>query len=269
MKKIKGIVFLDIDGTIIDTIRGLTAPTIKTVYGVKELIANGYAVIIASGRPKCLLPKEVLALGANGYLLCNGAYCQLDGEVIFADTFELAEVEKLERYCLGFSQALVFGEDQDAVYVNRKDNELFADFVKGWNMAPEQFVLPDGDHAVYMLMTAFKNEGECALFAEHFAEEFAVARQYGFTSFDVSKKGINKGVGIARLLQALGLDRNDAYAFGDGLNDLEMMQAVGHSYAMANACKEVLALAEQTTLDVLDDGFYESIVKDGLIRPMD
>lgn len=269
MKKNKGIVFLDIDGTIIDTIRGLVKPTIKTAYGVKELIANGYAVIIASGRPKCLLPKEVLALGASGYLLCNGAYCELDGEIVFADNFDHDGVALLEEYCQRYSQSLIFKENQDAVYVNRKDNALFEAFVQGWNMEPEQFVMEQGNHAIYMLMTAFKSEEECALFLKEFGDSFAISRQYGFTSFDVSVKGINKGAGIRKLLKAMNLSPEDAYAFGDGLNDLEMMKAVCHSYAMANGSKEVLALAKQITDDVLEDGFYAAIVKDGLISPMD
>ena len=53
---------------------------------------------------------------------------------------------------------------------------------------------------------------------------------------------------------ALGVDLSDTYAFGDGINDLSMIEAAGHGIAMGNAVPEVKAAAEYVTADITADG---------------
>ncbi len=52
---------------------------------------------------------------------------------------------------------------------------------------------------------------------------------------DVIQADGGKGVGIQKVLAYYGLDKSQALAFGDGNNDLEMLEAVGTGVAMANA----------------------------------
>ena len=56
------------------------------------------------------------------------------------------------------------------------------------------------------------------------------------------------------LVEHVGLKREDSYAFGDGINDLEMLTLVGHGVAMGNADPRVKAIADHVTEDVLEDG---------------
>ena len=52
---------------------------------------------------------------------------------------------------------------------------------------------------------------------------------------DVMVANANKGNGIRRIQQSLGIGREQTMAFGDFLNDPEMMDAAAYSFAMANA----------------------------------
>ena len=72
-------VFFDIDGTIIDVIRGLQHPTALTRYCFEQLKKNGHRPVIASGRMKSMLSEDILSLEPSGYLLCNGAVFELEG----------------------------------------------------------------------------------------------------------------------------------------------------------------------------------------------
>ena len=56
------------------------------------------------------------------------------------------------------------------------------------------------------------------------------------------------------LVEHAGLKREDSYAFGDGINDLEMLTLVGHGVAMGNAVSRVKAIADHVSEDALDDG---------------
>ena len=67
-------------------------------------------------------------------------------------------------------------------------------------------------------------------------------------------KGVSKAVGIQKLVDALHKDIKDTIAFGDGRNDLEMLETVGTGVAMDNAVPEAKAVADEICQDVNDDG---------------
>ena len=53
-----------------------------------------------------------------------------------------------------------------------------------------------------------------------------------------------KGNAVNAVLNYYGLSKDEAIAFGDGRNDIEMLEAVGTGVAMGNAIDEVKARAE-------------------------
>ena len=78
-------------------------------------------------------------------------------------------------------------------------------------------------------------------------------------NIEVNAPEANKGDGLRVLAEYLGLPVRSAMAFGDGLNDLSMIQAAGIGVAMGNACKELLAVADHVTSDCDHDGVAEGI----------
>lgn len=73
---------------------------------------------------------------------------------------------------------------------------------------------------------------------------------------DVIPANGGKGVGVEAMLQYYGFDKSEAMAFGDGDNDIEMLEAVGHGIAMANGSDNVKAIANDICGDVAEDGIY-------------
>ncbi|MFJ4223153.1 Cof-type HAD-IIB family hydrolase [Microbacterium sp. NPDC089695] len=71
---------------------------------------------------------------------------------------------------------------------------------------------------------------------------------------EVMAEGVTKATGLARLCEHLDIDRADVVAFGDALNDVEMLHWAGHGVAMANAEDAVKAAADETTASNDDDG---------------
>ena len=67
------------------------------------------------------------------------------------------------------------------------------------------------------------------------------------------------------MLKALGLTREQAIAFGDGGNDVEMLRYAGIGVAMGNACPEAKAAADYITDDVTADGLANGLRHFGLI----
>ncbi|PRY67141.1 hypothetical protein B0I08_10734 [Glaciihabitans tibetensis] len=77
---------------------------------------------------------------------------------------------------------------------------------------------------------------------------------------DVMPPGVNKGTALIRLQDHLGITRAQTMAFGDFLNDAEMLDAAEHSYAVANAHPSIRARARHIAPSNIDDGVVTSIL---------
>ena len=77
---------------------------------------------------------------------------------------------------------------------------------------------------------------------------------------DIMRPGANKGKALRHLQQHLGIGREQTMAFGDYLNDAELLDAAGHSYAVANAHPSIRARARHQAPSNLDEGVITSIL---------
>lgn len=84
------------------------------------------------------------------------------------------------------------------------------------------------------------------VFVPSFGVDYAVTLG-GPAWVDIMNPGVTKALGVEALAGALDLGRHQMMAFGDALNDLEMLDAVEHSYAVANADPEILKRAKHRT----------------------
>ena len=82
---------------------------------------------------------------------------------------------------------------------------------------------------------------------------------------DLVAKGIDKSTGITLLCQHLNLDPRDTMSFGDGINDLEMLQAAGIGVAMGQGRDEIKAIADYVSDSVEKDGIVSALKAFGQI----
>lgn len=260
------IIFLDCDGTIIDVPRGLTRISDNTIYAIKELVNNGHLVFITSGRARCLLPDYIKEIEGINYITTNGAYSYLnDGTLIANHVFPNSLIKKINKYC-NDNGLIYFDEGQHIIHVVDLNDPLFMDFVNNWKVSLDAFGEYEEGHSYNMMMIAFKDENSANKFYEEFKDETDAYPQYGFNSCDLNYKGVNKGTGVKDVLEYFNIDKDDAYAFGDGLNDYQMLMSVTNGYMMANGNIKLKEATSLTAPDVLEDGFYQIMVKEGLIK---
>lgn len=82
---------------------------------------------------------------------------------------------------------------------------------------------------------------------------------------DCMPKGINKGRAIGEIADYFGIDQKDTYAFGDEINDLEMIEKAGVGVAMGNATKALKEIADQVTLSNDEDGIAH-FVRENILK---
>ena len=82
---------------------------------------------------------------------------------------------------------------------------------------------------------------------------------------DIISKNGGKLAGIKKYLELQNQTLDDAMAFGDGENDLEMLKAVKVGVAMGNGEEHVKQIADYVTTDINKDGIYNAIIHYKLI----
>lgn len=106
------------------------------------------------------------------------------------------------------------------------------------------------------------------------ADEAAYERLFGqyltFTranerTMDVINKGISKATGAQQMIEQLEVAPHNTYAFGDGLNDLELLELVNTGVAMADGFAELKIVADFVTAAADDDGIFKGLKELGLI----
>ena len=85
------------------------------------------------------------------------------------------------------------------------------------------------------------------------------------TIAEMVPKGFNKGTGIIEICKLLGENPRNTVAFGDSVNDKEMLETAGTSVAMGRASDETKALADIVTTYLEDDGIWNAMKKLDLI----
>jgi hypothetical protein len=82
---------------------------------------------------------------------------------------------------------------------------------------------------------------------------------------DIIAESSGKVPGIEKMMESFGLKREEIIAFGDGENDMEMLEFAGIGVAMGNASDEVKACADYVTRDVDDGGILAALQHYGIL----
>lgn len=253
------IVFFDIDGTLFDGQKRLVQ---SAKAAIEQLQAKGIYVVIATGRSPFMFGKLRQELGVQSFISFNGSYVVHENKVIYKSPLQAGKLAELDRVARMNDHPLVFLNEK-AHYTNARCHngiamslgELHMDYPE---YEPEFYM----NHKVYQaLLYCEKNE-------EHeyreMCDSFDYVRWHDL-SIDVLPKGGSKAKGIACLLDELQINREDAIAFGDGLNDIEMLSYVGTGVAMGNGHDEVKRVADYVTTHVEEDGIMNGLKDLGLI----
>lgn len=266
------VLFFDVDGTLTSfdpddmTDKDFNAihPSKAVVDAFGRLRNAGHQAFICTGRPLWLVADGLRALNPAGIVAMAGATLEVEGCVVHEDCFDEDIVEELARRITVAGGEALF-ETNGATYslepVGVEQSFLLgAGVVHGVDQMRVDGRLRVGKVCINAcdLARVANDDG----FIER---EFELCNTGG-QNRELSPKGIDKGVGVARALEYLGRTGNArTFGFGDSGNDLGMLAAVETAVAMGNAMPEVKTLADYVTDDVAHDGTVTAMQHFGLI----
>lgn len=258
MNKIK-IIFFDIDGTLIDmTKKAISYKTVETLLRLKE---NGVKICIATGRAPGSVPKFD-GVDFDAFLTFNGSYCFNSSDVILSTPIPKVDVEKMIENATRINRPVsIAGKDRVVANGTDKDLSDYFGFAKQETPVSDDFDEVLKGEIYQMMMGGRKDEYDDILKDV----ENARITAWWDRAVDIIPANGGKGKGIEAILEYYGIDRSESMAFGDGGNDIEMLQTVGTGVAMGNALDNVKAIADEICGTSADDGIYHYCLENGLI----
>lgn len=260
----KGIVFFDYDGTLTEESKGIFLPTKKSVDAINEVSKNGYLAVLATGRSMCYIPDAGINFG--GYITANGAHAWVNKKEIFR---HFVDKDKLRKFIdkvdeMGLYYAV---ENQERGYAKDKDAKIFYDMLDNFKIPRSVFGNIDKENLpdTSKILVAYNKDGDHEELCKHLGDIFTITPHRKYPSADIQEKGINKGVGARAICEYLNMPKDKCYAFGDGANDIELFEAVGHPIAMGYHSPVLDSVCEYVTKTVEDEGIAYGLSHFGLI----
>lgn len=268
-KKIK-MIGLDLDGTLLTSKKELTEYT-KNV--LARAIEQGVTVLVSTGRPISGVPEELRTFPGMRYAVTANGARVLDLETNQVIYENLLPVETA-------AQILSILQDYDTIH------EMFIDgigYTNAEGLRNIYYYYDEKSMADYMLRTripaenvreklmqemrpADKVQGIFKSLEEKRAAEVRLKEIEGITvtgafhnNLEMNREGTNKGIGLLKLGEILGIRGEEIMACGDGMNDYEMLKTVGFAVAMGNGHERLKEIADYVTVTNDEDGVAKAI----------
>ena len=250
------IIFFDIDDTLYRKKNDFLPPSLQEVF--PRLRAKNIRTAIASGRSPAVFPPQVSQLirdqAIDLVIGINGQYCRQGNRVISHRPLAAATLEAIVKHCADLKLPHGF-VGAEAVAVS-EDNAIVHGALA--NIGP-YLVEPDyyRRRPVYQLLVFVAAAQE---------KELQPLETLGFRSVrwhehavDLLPRDASKARAIRELCAGLAIDPQNAMAFGDGLNDLEMAETVGFFVAMEDGHPHLKARADFLAPPVEADGILRAL----------
>ena len=247
------IAFFDVDGTLLSHSTN-TIPE-STISGLKELKNKGIKIVVCTGRNPIEFKeiKPLQGIDFDGYIYMGGALSYCEEKVVSAYPVAKEDLQAIYHFQKE-KKVSMLAVEKDTQYIN-----LINDYTKSALAAVHIAHPPIGNfdqiliHDIYQFVFfPTKNELE---------ELNALLKNVLITSwnpygYDLVHKDSGKGNAVKDVCKYYNIDLKDSLAFGDGENDIEMIETAGISVAMGNGISKLKEASDYVTADIDEDGLY-------------
>ncbi|MFK8243343.1 MULTISPECIES: Cof-type HAD-IIB family hydrolase [unclassified Facklamia] len=276
----KKIIFLDVDGTITNYSNQIPVSAIEAI---RQARANGHLVYTVTGRSKAEMYQDILDIGFDGYIGGNGSYIESDDQVIFEQVMSAedakAVVDWLHQRGLEF-----YLESNSGLYASKnfveRGTPVFIEYsrYKGKENAEQTTVESAFPDMIYNGELYRDDLNKVSFILESYQDYLDAKEQFshlkvgtwggaGETALfgDIGVADVDKAKAIELLLEHLGMNRQDTFAFGDAKIDIPMLAYCDIGVAVDSGGDEIKAMADYITDAVDDNGIYNAFKHFGLI----
>lgn len=244
----------DIDGTLLpDGGHTLNPELIDTIL---KLRAKGMQFAVASGRQWASIEKAFEPIKEKiFYLSDNGACISCCGRNLYAYTIRRELMFEVVRDARAMGLEIMLG-GPDVAYLDSKDEVLYRLLIEGYRYRLERvddLLKVEDDFIKASIFHPTDAEKATVELRERYTDRLKIVVS-GSQWIDFSAPGVSKGEAVRHLQEDLNISPRETIAFGDQLNDIEMLGRAYYSFAVANARPEVRKAARFQTDSNVNDG---------------
>ncbi|RNF40733.1 Cof-type HAD-IIB family hydrolase [Planococcus salinus] len=253
------LLLLDIDGTLLNSKKELPASAKDAVQQARQ---NGHQLAIATGRAPFMIRNLLEELDIDTYITFNGQYIVQRNEAIHKEALDAETLSKIVEYAERRDHPVVFMNDQRMVSTIDYHPDIDESIKSLKFPHPKKVENFHLENDIYQALVFCEKEEE-----QQYHDAFPSIQfvRWHRVSCDILPKGRSKSTGIEQLIKKTGHSIEETIAFGDGLNDLQMMETAGFSVAMDNGHPKTKEKASYITDHVDDDGLAKAFHHLGLI----
>ena len=277
----KKIIFLDVDGTLVDYEGRLPESAVTAVRQARE---KGHRVYICTGRSKAEVYPYLWDIGLDGMIGGNGSYVEDKGQVVLHRLITPEQCKRIVdwlhsrglEFYLESNNGLFASENFETaalpairLYSKRKERDnapkitvrsAFPDMIFG------ETLYRDDINKVSFVLSSYQDYLDAkAAFPDLKAGVWGGKDEEALFG-DLGVKDLDKAAAIDALLCHLHADIKDTIAFGDAKIDIPMLKFCSYGVAMGNGGAEIKAMADEVTDGVEQDGLYKAFERLGLLE---
>ncbi len=240
------IVITDVDGTLVKDGTLDINPEYYEV--ISKLIDKGIHVVICSGRSYSSVSKLFMPLVGKLFFICDGgSVIRTQNEILKSYPIEKELWMQMYRSAKSVKERDCFISTVGSCYAEDPNSEMYHWLVDSYKFDMTKIDSID-DVKEDVIKLSVYHTSDCE---ESCREDFiprwkdrAKLASSGSTWVDCVSREANKGTALKWLQDYVGVSKEETYAFGDNINDMEMLQNAGHSFAVENAREELKAVAD-------------------------
>lgn len=274
MKDIK-LVALDLDGTLFDNSSRISK---RNLTAIRSITDKGIHVVISTGRPFEGIPfDQIKGTGINYAITANGSgiYEISTGKCLYENAMDEELVTPILNFLLTrdiHMDAFIGGKGYTPIQCVETAQKLTVpSSIKNYIITTRtrldnilQFI-HENQLKVQKMTLNFYPAADGTLIDRETVRKFLVSNPSittvcgGYNNLEFTRTDANKGVGLRKLAEILGVNPDATMAIGDTENDLAIIEAAGIGVAMGNATDAVKARADYVTTTNTKDGVAAAI----------
>lgn len=275
------VIYLDIDGTLRDEVMGIS---FKTKAALRQCQTTGIQVVVCTGRSPDCVQEDVLELGLDGIISGGGCYICYRNEQLFSQHFSPLIVEQFlayaDTYQLGISLELRHGLYMNSCMANFYQADIHKKFSGYSSMEIEELLhrnklsyqdtitrYQPGSDLIHKVCVIGEHERLKELQDQLMGSIQVIQDQAwdGKWYLECLPVGCSKGRSVEWLNQFLNIPRECSMSFGDGSNDIDLLQATGIGIAVEGGDPRLLRLADSVCEPPAKDGIYKELFRRNII----
>lgn len=259
----KPIVSFDVDMTLLDH-KDWTIPD-SAIEAIEQLREN-YTIVIATGRDMDSIFSTAIRdrVKPDAIIHLNGTKVTVGDEIIYEHTFDKSLLKQILKYTEKTPYSVGTTVEDYDYYINPEG--VKAHDICLWGQSSRKFNDPYKLLELNVRTMAYMGDETGAKAME---EEFPEIHVHMFADkkgADVVERKASKAVGLLRLCEYYKIPLSETIAFGDSMNDYDIIKAAGKGIAMGNAMEELKKAADYVTDPIDQDGIRNACLHFGLIR---